>query len=625
MLKYIYICCCIFLFSNAALAQQKKPKLSTGESLELVNVFDPEAQTKTWQVAITHQSLEEDDVLLEKMIEEKQGLRKNEKPQPDANVANKTDAMGGQLTTNFKACTYDGGTPSDNSMAISNSGNIVACANSTIDFYDTTGKRTGTYTLSDFAKDITLGFTFDPKVLYDAGSKRFIVVFLNGATAATSKLVICFSSSDNPKLKWNVYKLKGDLLNDGSWFDYPNIAVSKNDLFIGGNLFLVDVFGNNSLNQAVLLQIPKSDGYTGGSSIKTEIWSEIAEAGGDYVYGITPLAHGQDENYGPGIYCVATELGQTYSTSFFVIHVTDDYTSATKKLEVAPVNTSAYFKYSASAPADMKGTSTKQISVGDARVKGGFYLDSNLYFVFAADIYPEIWSSVVFIKYNVSSGKFAYTRSGKQYESFSYPNIASFGVNKYDQTVCIAYLANSKSYYPEIRYSVVDQWLQWSTFSKIKAGETYLNTLSTTTQRWGDYTGIGRWHASPCRSVWVHGMYAAVGTNNGKQPGNWIGQITNCNLTGISQSPAETVESSIYPNPTTDKIFQLEFKLRRDELIDISIIDVKGSMVKNIYHQFAPSGVSTLRFNEEMLTPGVYFIQIKSASGILKNEKLVIQ
>ena len=77
---------------------------------------------------------------------------------------------------------------------------------------------------------------YDPKLIYDPIQDKFILVFLKDNDAANSRIIVCFSTTNNPADPWNVYRLSGNPLNNNRWTDFPAISLSENGLVITANL-----------------------------------------------------------------------------------------------------------------------------------------------------------------------------------------------------------------------------------------------------------------------------------------------------------------------------------------------------------------------------------------------------
>ncbi len=91
---------------------------------------------------------------------------------------------------------------------------------------------------------------------------------------------------------------------------------------------------------------------------------------------------------------------------------------------------------------------------------------------------------------------------------------------------------------------------------------------------------------------------------------------------GIS-AIAQMQHEKVYPNPTRG-LFMLEFNIQCSLQLSISISDVTGRVIKELYTGKAMSGDNVFSFDKSNLAAGVYFLNIKSGAEIIKTEKLVI-
>ena len=176
----------------------------------------------------------------------------------------------------FKGNSYGSNTPNDNTIAISNSGVLLSAINCSLNFYQTSNDSLlKSVSLQAFSDSLGLAASkYDPKVLYDPSTDRFIVVYLSGFNDSTSNIVIGFSDSSNPLGAWNLYALPGDPLLDTSWTDFPAIAVSDSELFITVNLLRNDASWQTAFKQTVIWQVNKTNGFQ-GDSLNMRLWYNI--------------------------------------------------------------------------------------------------------------------------------------------------------------------------------------------------------------------------------------------------------------------------------------------------------------------------------------------------------------
>ena len=86
------------------------------------------------------------------------------------------------------------------------------------------------------------------------------------------------------------------------------------------------------------------------------------------------------------------------------------------------------------------------------------------------------------------------------------------------------------------------------------------------------------------------------------------------NEVGIKKEHILPISATLYPNypnPFNSKT-SITFSLSNPEVIDLSIIDVKGNTIKKLMHEKRPAGNSTVNWdgknmNGESVTSGVYF------------------
>ena len=396
----------------------------------------------------------------------------------------------------------------------------------------------------DFLNDNSLTSTiYDPRVIYDSGADRFVLVILHGSTPATSKVLVCFSKTNDPQNGWWVYTLTGNPLSNNCWFDYPALAVSNNEVYVTGNLF-----NGNSFNQAVIYQIPKAAGYA-GQSLEWQYWAGLSNTPFE-AFSLVPASWGQQGNYGPGVYLVSSEyIG---SDKLVLWDLTDDM-SGSPELVNYTIQTDIY---SPAADAFQSGSSDA-LDNGDCRMQSAFYFNGILHYVFHTDI-GEGWNGIYYGRMDVEDGTNETTTFGLQGSyDYSYPSVASFSTSSSDPSVMVAFLRSSQDSYPEVRVVNCDRFYQWSPSTRVKAGETFVDFLSDDLERWGDYTGMSRRHNSADPRVWLSGAYGAnipsQAINNTYK--TWVAEIQAGESVAVEDQNI-IQEAHLFPNPAYD-LFQM--------------------------------------------------------------------
>ncbi|HOZ52463.1 MAG TPA: hypothetical protein PLU17_11430, partial [Chitinophagaceae bacterium] len=243
--------------------------------------------------------------------------------------SNKTAGAAPTIGVNFKGNELKSWTPTDNSIAVSNGGQIVSCVNYGIEYYDTTG---GAFIVSQtwnaFVNDTTLkSGKFDPRVLYDKLHDRFILVLLHGFSSTKSKILTFFSKTNNPLDGWYLYQLPGNPYNDTTWTDFPTIGVNNDELFINGNRF--GDAPTYNWKETYIYQIGLTEGYA-GLPLNYGLWNGIFTP--DSLDGITlyPAANGLGDSMNEKMYFV--QLMPDSGSHVYLYEINGLQSSATKTL-----------------------------------------------------------------------------------------------------------------------------------------------------------------------------------------------------------------------------------------------------------------------------------------------------
>lgn len=400
------------------------------------------------------------------------------------------------INTSINANQMTYGTPPDNTVAISNGGKIVAADNDRIEYYNDNGSFISNALHDNFFSGQGLfSSIFDPRVIYDPVADRFIYVILHGYSSSTTKIMVCFSKSNNPANGWWIYSLSGNPLNDASWTDYPNIGISDGELFITGNLF----YNTFNYNETFIYQINKTQGYN-GQSLDYTTWDNILDANNGQSFTLVPASSGQGEHYGDNMYFVSSRSGG--SNRVYLYEISGDMDSnPTLDVSAAIVPT-----YSPAADASQSG-SWDELDNGDCRIHHAFYLNGIVHAVHHGDYQNSAYNGINYYRIPVDNVSQTESSSfGQTGYDYSYPSIASFGLQVCDRSVMIGCLRSSSNSYPSIRVMNCDNDMQWSSSTTVFNGQSYVNILSGD-ERWGDYSDMARKHNATSPEVWMTGCY----------------------------------------------------------------------------------------------------------------------
>ncbi|MEX1190243.1 MAG: T9SS type A sorting domain-containing protein [Bacteroidia bacterium] len=581
-----------------------------------------------------------------------------------------------------------GGIPNDNTLAVSNGGVLLAAINSLVYAYDLDNDTIifpqGSLSLRTIAGGGgAVDYYFDPKLIYDEQEDRFILVFLKNADPASNGYIVAFSSSSNPLDPWNTYFLSGNPLNNERWTDFPAISLSAGVLYITGNL-IIDTAPTwqEGFDGSIIWKVNTAEGYAGAAEINSELYSDI-KFNDRFIRNLHPVqgARGQAEE----VYFMSNRNFDLENDTMFVLQLKPSPEGDTI-LEIKQTQTDTPYgmppnaKQADTDPNDPTGG----LQTNDARVLGAILLEGEIKFV-ANTINPETgFSSVYYGKVSDPSGDALISGMilGDSLLDYGYPNIAFAGNENCDAEVMIGFNYSSPDSFPGIACKYIDNEGNISETLILKQGEGYVDRLTGTYERWGDYLGFQTRFNQPGK-VYSSGYYGLISRKNASwvneiispdttqlyvstvQSGNaasctgvitteiangrapftyfWNsvegaatyseacnGQMVNLLVSdsrGCSVSldilPESTQATGVlYPNPFVNQV-NYKFLLEEATKIEASIYDVAGKLVAEIIKSDAKKGLNELQFNLDPLAEGVYFLRIFSDNELIMSERLV--
>jgi hypothetical protein len=525
----------------------------------------------------------------------------------------------------FTANNLDLYVPGDNSIGISNGGYIVSADNYTIDYYtDAPDTLVQFQEHHVFYNDTTIkGEPFDPRVIYDRYANRFIVVTCVFADSAPNYLLISFSRDEDPRLGWNHYKLRSDTLDDNQWFDFPSIAVNKDELFISGNMIWDSTSAEIAGNK--IFQIRKMEGYQ-NAQLKMRIWNDVLDGQNDIAYTVAPLSHGlMSDSYNHGIYMVSTKNinpGQS-SDKLFWYEITDSFNAPNVML--IPHTTDALTPYSYPIAGFQLGT-VDSIKLSNTKAHGGFYMDSTLNFVYCRNF--NYFSVIVLNRLDMRNNtiqRFPLGYTAGQ-EDYSFPSIAFMGADSTDpDNMVLGYERTGVGIFPEMAAIHFDDGAFWPTSTVVRQGEGWIDYYGgNKLERWGDYTTIQRRYDSNPTRCWFVGSYP-----NGANANHWgatnllnayIAELGDSTLIqGATKPKTESLGLSVLPVPNNGSFMVLSSR-HENRITRVTVTDVDGRLLFDQSVQPChehPVSVSSL-------ASGIYFVTIEVNQKQQQHEKIVV-
>ncbi|MEZ5046468.1 MAG: T9SS type A sorting domain-containing protein [Chitinophagaceae bacterium] len=621
-MKNCYIILVLTLLSNTIFAQSS----TVGRFSGVMHAPLSSSTTKdnilhsTWQISV-HPLYEKNksSIFHTQEIKKQKNIEKSKTQQSTIQFDKKIRGNAPTIGTNFEGNELKTWTPTDNSIAVSKGGKIVSCINFSIEYYDTAGNNfLLQQTWNDFINDTTLSQPkFDPKVIYDNIHDRFVLVILHGTNASKSKIVVCFSKTNDPVDGWNIYTLSGDPGIDTAWSDYPSIGINDDELFINCNRFGNPP--NYEWKQSYIYQIGLQEGYN-AQTLNYGVWDSLLAEDNEEPITMYPASHGFGSSLKDRMYFVYARPDSGSKVYLHELHgnlnsTTQSMTSKSYAIPHFEVCGNAFQKDPTTGFLD-------SLSTGSAWIMNAVYSDSVIHFVQNAD-YALGWCGIHYGRIYLDSNKAEVKVFGNVGTDLAYPAVATIGYTSKEKGVAIAYLRSDQNITPETGIVTVDDAFQFSTAQTVKAGDTSVNILYPPNypimpERWGDYTGICRKYNTNTPEVWMAGAYGSNTLPRKASMSTWIAQIiTNDSAVAINTATPNTLisktASKVYPNPITD-LFVLEFENAKDGLVNIALLDMNGKLVKNLFEGDLPKSITKLTFNKKMLTPGVYFVSISKAN-----------
>ncbi len=529
----------------------------------------------------------------------------------------KTDSISPVIIgKNFEGNIAQNSIPNDNDMAISDSGIIVSVINSRVLIYDTNNDTIlKVKSLGSFATSLgTIDTKFDPKMVYDPDADRFIMVFLNGSTFQKSKVIVCYSQTNDPMGLWNAYALSGNPLGNDTWSDYPVIGISNSDLFIGINTFTNGSSNNSGFKETCLWQVGNAEGYN-GATLNTKYYHDILLSNGiKAIFNICPVKGGT-KPYGPDMFLLSNRATNYDSDSIFMLHVTNNIASSSASLDIKFLRSSTH--YLLPPEAHQQGTNT--FDTNDNRILGAFYENDVIQFVQEclnattglAGIYHGFIENPQSENPNVRA-----TVLGDNILDFGFPNISYSGRDHRDQEAIITFNHTSPVDFAGFSYMYYTNEGEYSAPVKIKTGDNYVDAFGDGDyERWGDYSGSQRRYNEQA-TVWAVGSFGT----SAKKNGTWISELMSTDSIRPSEYPPLAI--SVYPNPTIDYV-TLNFNMEKTAAISVDLYDMNGKNVISLFQDQAKFGQNIFTFSTAPLAAGIYFAAITSEEKIIYKQKIV--
>lgn len=516
-------------------------------------------------------------------------------------------------------------TPCDNAMAISDSGFIVSADNYTIEYYqETTDSLVQHQRHHTFYGDTALfEVPFDPRVIYDRYSQRFILITLAYKDSAANEILLSVSKGQDPRNGWHQYRINSDTLDNNQWLDFANLAVNKNELVISGNMFddAGDVFSG-----VKMFQLRKRE-ILAGLPLAMRVWPDVMDDDGNPAYTLVPLSHGlMSDSYDRGMYLVSTKLvmGVQSSNKLYWYHLTDSLDAPA--VTITTNQSASSIAYSPQNAALQLGNGDL-IRISDCRVQSGYVLDSTLNFVYTKN--TNGFSTIALHRLDIrtnTNDRFAWGfSSGAQ--DYCFPSIAFWGADTTDSdNILMCFQRTGSGIFPELAVINFQGGAFAPTATLVRAGDGFIDlTGGDTPERWGDYTTIQRRYGAPQKACWLAGSYPNGQTANfyGRKDclNSYVAEIVDSIVVATEPMLLNRHRLHVFPNPTSGSVtISLDEESKESRLEAVYVINFAGLIVL----EKTASANNDFQIDLGGFPKGAYVLKVTHKNGDYETRKVIL-
>jgi hypothetical protein len=437
-------------------------------------------------------------------------------------------------------------------MGAAGPNHLVSLLNSDFGVFSKSGTLLQKVSLQNFwaslgtAEGEPANFPFDPKILYDQYSGRFVTVTLGGTDSPDSWVMVAVSSTSDPLDQWDKWAIDADRNNNVTQTtnsaDYPGLGVDQFNIYITANMF----DGNGGAQYGKVWVIPKPQLLTNPGATIT--WFEFDAANR------TGFSRQPAHSFGAS---AAEYLVSEGSSSQLLLTRIDNASGIPVLHPPVPIQVASYVS-SDSTPGAPQPGNDNTIDTADTRVLNAVYRNGS---VWATHHVVGPGGNVEVAWYRIdpaaNSGSGAVLAQGRIRDAVRWYYYPSIGVNQ-DNVAAIGFSGSSTvefvgGYYTIIRPSsgIADP------VSPLKSGEApYYKTFTSGTNRWGDFSAT-MVDPSDDTSFWTLQEYADLPVSGISQWGTWWGKFRPSDVlspTGLTATADNATQVTLrWTDPATNE------------------------------------------------------------------------
>lgn len=420
-----------------------------------------------------------------------------------------------------------GSIPPDPEMA-AGPDHVIAIVNSFLMMFDKTGTLVGGPTQTDtFFTATGCSGTFDPNVLYDESTDRFVIGIETG-----TRYCIAASQTGDPTGLYNQYSFI--TATGAEFFDYPHAGIGEDAIFMGANIFI------GGFARADVWAIDKAQIYSGAPLTNLV---QRTTGGDDTPQPMKAQGYLQGTWPDTGVHYFITSRG--FNGNTFEVWSWEDPFGADIFVDEGTVDLAAFTGVSAGFPVDVpQSGGPPDLQANDYRPLDAEYRNGSVWFSHTLACNPGggtvdcvRWAQIDPTGPTIQdAGVFS---SNGVYRWF--PDLA---VNDCDDML-IGYSRSSTSTFASAYVNArlgTDPPGTVGTEIVLKDGDTHYDQASDPT-RWGDYSGAAQ--DPDGETMWYLGEYSTSNVAAAAPWGNYVGQFsTGCQADGIFADGFESGDTS---------------------------------------------------------------------------------
>ena len=383
--------------------------------------------------------------------------------------------------TSVKGILQGNSIPPDPYLAVGPN-HIIQTVNIDFRITDKSGNNAVTINGNTWYKNVySQASVFDPKVVYDHFSNRWIMVWLHQSdTALEGVYLLSISDDDDPNGIWYNWVLRSDLNGmspSSSWGDYQGVGFDDKAIYFTSNQFS---FTGTFIGAKIRI-IPKAQLLTNtdpGPITYTDLYNVTYPNGGANAFGIRPVRmQTASESY-----YFAVHSPYTSKNTFGIYTLKNPLTNPVLTGSSVPVTS-----YSTPPDPEQLGGGSPKIDGGGANLRNEpVFKDYVIHLVHSTRV--GVYSGVRYLAISTQTNS-ALTDMviGDASHFHTYPAIAV----SQDDDVLITYSKSSANMYMGAYYTIIPSQTGTPSESiELQSGKgNYVKTFSGTRNRWGDYNG----------------------------------------------------------------------------------------------------------------------------------------